>query len=163
MLLKGLIDEDIVNYRKTSLYLAFPYCNFKCGKEVCQNLSLATSTDYEISVEDICQRYINNPLSCAIVCGGLEPFNSGFELLSLVDCLRRTHECEDDIVIYSGYTEEELNNPQNAELYAIFNNLKTYSNVIIKFGRYLPDTECRYDDLLGVTLASYNQYARRIS
>ena len=45
MLLRGLIDEDIVNYRKISMYLAFPYCSFKCDKEcgepVCQNSSLA--------------------------------------------------------------------------------------------------------------------------
>ena len=37
----GLIDEDIVNYKKTSMYIAFPFCSFKCerecGKEICQN------------------------------------------------------------------------------------------------------------------------------
>ena len=43
--LKGLVDEDVVNYRKTSMFIIFPSCDFKCEKEcgraVCQNSSLA--------------------------------------------------------------------------------------------------------------------------
>ena len=33
MKLKGLIDEDFVNYKDPSLFLIFPFCTFKCEKE----------------------------------------------------------------------------------------------------------------------------------
>ncbi len=50
--LKGLVDEDIVNYHKTSMYLIFPFCSFKCdhecGQKVCQNSSLAEHPIVEI-------------------------------------------------------------------------------------------------------------------
>ena len=41
--------------------------------------------------------------------------------------------------------------------------LKNYDNIIIKYGRYIPNQPSRYDSILGVTLASDNQYAERIS
>jgi len=41
--------------------------------------------------------------------------------------------------------------------------LSQYKNVIIKFGRFIPNQEPHYDEILGVNLASNNQYARRIS
>ena len=101
MQLKGLVDEDIVNYYKTSMYLIFPHCSFKCDKEcgskVCQNSSLSSAPTIEIAPETICERYINNPITSAIVCAGLEPFDSKFDLLALIDCLRRKFECNDEI------------------------------------------------------------------
>ena len=167
MLLRGLIDEDIVNYRKTSMYLAFPSCTFKCEKEcgaqVCQNSPLACAPLIDIAPETICERYLNNPITSAIVCAGLEPFDSKFDLLSLVDCLRRRYECNDEIIIYTGYTEEELNDDANHEQHFIFENVVKYSNIIIKFGRFVPGEEPHYDDILGVKLASSNQYAKRMS
>ena len=45
MKLKFLIDEDIVNYKKTSMVIGFPYCSMKCnkdcGSEVCHNTPLS--------------------------------------------------------------------------------------------------------------------------
>lgn len=167
MLLRGLIDEDIVNYRKISMYLAFPYCSFKCDKEcgepVCQNSSLARTQAIEIAPETICERYMNNPITSAIVCAGLEPFDSKFDLLSLVDCLRHKYECNDEIIIYTGYTEEELSNPENGEQNFLFESIIKYSNIIIKFGRFIPNQEPHFDEVLGVKLASSNQYAKRMS
>lgn len=167
MQLKGLIDEDIVNYQKTSMYLAFPNCSFKCerecGKKICQNSPLVTRPIIEISVEDICERYINNPITKSIVCAGLEPFDSRYDLLAIIDTLRRKHNCEDDFVIYTGYTEEELKDKNNIEINFLYENLKNYNNVIIKFGRFIPDQEKHYDEILGIELASSNQYAKRIS
>ena len=32
MIIKGLIDEDFINYKKPSMVIEFPYCNFKCDK-----------------------------------------------------------------------------------------------------------------------------------
>ena len=41
--------------------------------------------------------------------------------------------------------------------------LKRFPNIIIKFGRYIPNQQPHYDEVLGVNLASDNQYAERIS
>ena len=41
--------------------------------------------------------------------------------------------------------------------------LLKYKNIIIKFGRYIPNSENKYDEILGVTLASQNQYAKRVT
>ena len=44
MILKGLIEEDFVNYKNAAMYLIFPNCDFKCekecGKKLCQNSKL---------------------------------------------------------------------------------------------------------------------------
>jgi hypothetical protein len=37
-----------------------------------------------------------------------------------------------------------------------------YKNIIIKYGRYIPNQTPHYDEVLGVYLASDNQYAVRI-
>ena len=34
MLIKGIIDEDFLNYKKPSMVIAFPHCSFKCEKEL---------------------------------------------------------------------------------------------------------------------------------
>ena len=41
--------------------------------------------------------------------------------------------------------------------------LTLYPNIIVKFGRFKPNEESHLDKLLGVRLASPNQYARLIS
>ena len=153
MLIKGLVDEDFCNYFKPSMFIIFPRCSFKCDKEagctICQNSILAHEPDYSTIVD----RYINNPITKAIVFGGLEPFDTPETMLRLIEHFRQ--ETQDDIVIYTGYTEEELQK-----------EIKTYQqfkNIIIKFGRFIPSQEKHYDEVLGVELASPNQYARRIS
>lgn len=157
MKLKGLIDEDIVNYKKTSMFLIMPYCTFKCdleaGCKVCQNSSLATQRVLEIPIKTIIDRYINNDLTHAIVLGGLEPLDSFEELLELVKAFRRA--IPDDFVIYTGYTEEECQDKIDI--------LKQYPNIIVKFGRFRYNDKSRYDEVLGITLVSENQYAKQIS
>lgn len=171
MKVKGIIFEDFVNYKVPSMYIAFPTCSFKCDKEngtnLCQNASLAREPDIEISKEEIVERYLENPISEAIVLSGLEPFDSEFELLPFVDCLRRKYHCDDTVVIYTGYTEEELESGNfgcstitrdNHKKY--WDSLKEYGNIVVKFGRYRPGEEKHFDNVLGVSLASNNQYAR---
>lgn len=157
MLVKGLKDEDFCNYKKPSMFIIFPRCDFKCDKEagcsICQNSCLAHEPDIEISKENIVQRYLNNPISKAIVCGGLEPMDSLPELHSLVKEFRK--HTDDDIVIYTGYNEDEY--PYQ------WTYLEKFPNIIIKFGRFIPNQEKHYDEVLGIELASPNQYARRIS
>ena len=38
-----------------------------------------------------------------------------------------------------------------------------FRNIIVKFGRFIPDQESHYDEVLGVNLASNNQYAKKLS
>lgn len=175
MEIRGLIDEDFVNYKKASMFIIFPYCSLKCdkdcGKNVCQNSAVLRESIIDISKEEICERYLNNPITSAIVLGGLEPFDSKTELLSFINCLRNKYNCDDDIVIYTGYTEEELRRgirapswKENESYKSEWNYLTTqYKNIIIKFGRFIPGQESHYDPVLGIKLASSNQYARKVS
>ena len=108
MKIKGLKDVDYVNYCKPSMFIIFPNCSFKCDKEnscsLCQNSKLAHESTLDVSLLTILDRYESNPLSKAIVCGGLEPFDSPNDLISLVTVARDCRGIEDDIVIYTGYT-----------------------------------------------------------
>lgn len=164
MLIKGIKDEDFVNYKKTSMFIIFPKCDFKCDREascsICQNSSLAHEPNFEIEPKEIVERYMQNPITKAIVLGGLEPFDSLIDLSVLIEEFRKC--TNDDIVIYTGYTEKEINS--SPIKLGVYKYLKSHCpNVIIKFGRFVPNQEPHYDEVLGVKLASNNQYARRIS
>lgn len=157
MKIKGIIHEDFINYKKPSMVIEFPYCSFKCDKEcgqqVCQNSSLVNSPTHNISIEKIVLSYLKNTITEAIVCQGLEPFDSREDLYDLIRFFRKYS--SDDIVIYTGYTEEELDT-QIDYLAAL------YEDIIIKFGRFIPGKPGYYDETLGIFLASSNQYAKRI-
>lgn len=153
--LKGIIDEDFVNYRVPSMVLMFPYCTFKCGSKYCQNSNLAETESITVGVKSICERYANNSITEAVVCQGLEPIDSFTELMQLISRLRNMG-INDDVVIYTGYTKEELAEKRYLE------RLKNFENIVIKYGRYLPNNKPHYDDVLGVNLASDNQYAERL-
>ena len=153
MKIKGLISEDLVNYKKPSMTIIFPYCTFKCGEGYCQNSELAKAPIIEMNVNNLVDRYINNPITEAVVMQGLEPFDSWNDLKSFIHELREY--CNDDIVIYTGYDKNEIIEK--------INELSKYTNIIVKFGRYIPNQEKHFDDLLEVYLASNNQYAEKIS
>ena len=61
----------------------------------------------------------------------------------------------DDIIIYTGYDKNEIEDQIMI--------LKKYKNIIVKFGRYVPGQQAHFDKVLGVELASDNQYAEKIS
>lgn len=153
MKIKGIIEEDFVNYKKPSMYIAFPKCNFKCGRADCQNSALAKEKDIEVSINYIIQTYLDNSIPNAIVCCGLEPFDSWEDLKDLIIKIRQYN--DDDIVIYTGYNEEEVKDK--------IKWLSKYKNIIVKFGRFVPNQEKHFDEVLGVQLSSSNQYAKRIS
>ena len=157
MRIKGVETERFQDYKYPSMFIAFPYCSFKCEKEcgmrVCQNSTLAQASNIRIDPKKIVERYKNNPISKAIVFGGLEPFDSWRDLEALIGLLRT--QTSDDIVIYTGYKEEEIKN--------LIQCLCVYRNIIVKFGRFIPDQKPHYDEVLGVNLQSDNQYAERIS
>ena len=159
MKLVNLVQEDFTNYKKPSLFLGFPKCSGKCnklnGRVVCQNEALRAADKIEISVDDIMKLYTQNDITKALVCGGLEPFDTPDELLEVVKAFRQIS--KDDIVIYTGFTENEIKNSST------YPKLLQYSNIIIKYGRYLTGQKIHFDEILGVNLASNNQYARLIS
>lgn len=160
MKIKGLQDEDFVNYKKPSMFIGTSLCDWKCcneqclDKSICQNSSLANSKTIDISTDEIFRRYINNPITKAVVIGGLEPILQFSDVLELIKTFR-DNDCNDDIVIYTGYYKEEI-----ADKTAL---LSKYKNIVIKYGRYIPNQEKHYDEVLGVYLASDNQHAERIS
>ena len=162
MIIKGIFDEDFVNYKLPSMYICCRSCSFKCdflnGRRVCQNGALASAPEMEIDTEKLVLRYLDNPITKAVVFGGLEPFESLDDIMLFISLLRGRHQCNDDVVIYTGYTEDEIRRDRQ-NYYAM---LCDYGNVVIKFGRFIPDQDKHYDEVLGVYLSSDNQYAKRL-
>ena len=156
MLIKGLVDEDFVNYKKPSMFIITPSCTFKCDKEngcqLCQNMPLASAPVISCKADDIIVRYKKNDITKAVVFGGLEPFDSFVDLYAFIRLFREEYKLQDDIVIYTGYTEEESKIWTEA--------LRPYGNIIVKYGRYRPGFTEHYDEILGINLASDNQYAK---
>lgn len=157
MKLRGLLDEDFLQYKEPSMFLIFPYCSFKCDKEqgtkICQNSSLVNEPIIEISAKKLVDRYIANPITSAIVCGGLEPMDSFDDLLEFVTELRR--HCNHTVVIYTGYRNDEIEDK--------IEELSKFENIIVKFGRFIPGQEKHFDPILGIDLRSLNQYRTKIS
>lgn len=155
MRVKGITDEDFVNYKLPSMFISTATCTFKCdaecGKPVCQNSALASAKTITMSDDTIIRRYMKNPISKAIVFGGLEPLDQAEELYDFIKKLRKKYRCKDPVVIYTGYELDEKNLTVLA--------LSMLRNIIIKFGRYVPGQEPHFDPVLGVNLASDNQYA----
>lgn len=157
MKIKGVIMEDFSNYKLPSMFIIFPMCDWKCDKEcgvrVCQNGSLAKTPIKDIDVDVLIDKYIDNPISKTVVCGGLEPMDSWNDLQLFIKKFRE--KSNDDIVIYTGYYKEEIIDKVNW--------LKNYDNIVVKFGRFIPGHQKRFDEVLGVELASDNQHAEVIN
>ena len=160
MIIKGIIDEDFVNYKKPAMVIEFPYCDFKCDKEcgklICQNNSLTKIRNIKIEEEYIIEKYLKNPITEAIVCQGLEPLDTMVMLFLFIKKFREFS--NDDFVIYTGYNKEE----ERPQVLIKFIKENQYKNIIIKYGRYIPNQIPHYDEVLGVKLASDNQYAERL-
>lgn len=153
MLIKSLLEEDFINYKKPVMFIAFPFCTFKCEKECgiqcCQNSPLVKTPNIDVDKDVIIEHYLKNPISKAIVFGGLEPLDSWNDIKDLVVGFRE--KCLDDIVIYTGYNRDEILDK--------IQWLSQFKNIVIKYGRFIPNDSSRYDEVLGITLASHNQYA----
>lgn len=165
MLIKNIVDEDFVNYKKPSMFIGTSSCNFKCdkecGKPVCQNSELAKAPTIDIDCEEIVQRFNSNPITEAIIFGGLEPlYGSGLNHVGdfhgfsyyIPELNKGT-----DIVVYTGYYPSEIHYSDFQFWHSMTNAIK--GNLIFKFGRFIPDRPHRFDEVLGVELASDNQFA----
>ena len=156
MEIKNLVDEDFVNYKCPSMFIGMPTCSFKCDKEcgqpICQNSALAAAPSIEIDNKEIIERYLSNPITEAIVFGGLEPFDDFNEIYTFIADFRQYR--KDDIVIYTGYYPDEIS--------SYLDRLSVFENIIIKFGRFIPNKPHRFDELLGVQLSSDNQWSEKL-
>lgn len=157
---KAIEIERFQDYKEPSMFISSCFCSWKCCIEqgldigVCQNAPLAQAEIVDIPDEAIYELFVNNPITQAVVIGGLEPMIQTNEVISLIDYFRKNgQDCP--FIIYTGYCPNEI--PKEINL------LKQYKNIIIKFGRYIPNAKSKYDEVLGVTLASDNQYAEQIS
>lgn len=159
MIVKEIRDEDFTSYKKPSMVIGFPSCSFKCCKEgnfpieVCQNCELAQAPNVEVGVNSVIERYMHNPITHAVICAGLEPMDSWEDLQCFIMNFR--YWSGDDIVIYTGYNKDEIKDK--------IEWLRLYEPIVIKYGRFIPDQPPHYDEVLGIKLASDNQYAERIS
>ena len=160
MKIKGYIEEDFVQYKYPCMFIGVCHCDFKCCKElnldisVCQNSPLNQSKALDIDIPYLYNRYINNNLTKAICFGGLEPMLQFSEVLELIYTFRNNG-CFDDFVIYTGYYPSEIKHE--------IEELERCKNIAVKFGRFIPNQEKHYDEVLGVYLISDNQYAEKIS
>ena len=134
MLTKGIIFEDFVNYKVPCMTIEMPFCDFKCDKEygesICQNCELASSPLYNYNDDVIIQKYCDNRITRAICFQGLEPFDTFEDMYDFIFKFRNCFSRDDEIVIYTGYNKEEIKDQ--------LDQLKQFSNIIIKFGRYIP-------------------------
>ena len=160
MRVKAIVAEDFINYKLPSMFIATCFCDYKCCTElgldivICQNAPLAQMEDKDIDDQIIYEQFVKNPITKAVVVGGLEPMIQINEVIDLINLFRNQGE-DCPFVIYTGYYPNEIPKP--------LDELKHYQNIIVKFGRYVPNQPTRYDDILGVNLASNNQYSEVIS
>lgn len=161
MRIRALVHEDFVNYKKPSMFIGTATCDWKCCHDggfpvtVCQNNELAEQPIVDVPDKDIIKLYMDNEMTHSIVIGGLEPFKQYNELLSFIKCLRNDFGVSDDVVIYTGYKENEIAD--------MVNDIASFGNIVVKYGRYDPvnHPDKRFDEVLGVYLVTSNQYARR--
>ena len=146
------IRETFVDYKKTGLYVSGSRCNLKCKE--CFNENLKHSLTIKIKPIQFVEDYIiKNQVIESVIFSGLNWFDKFEDLLQLVNCIRVKTDI--DIVIYTGYKESEV--------LSEIDMLKENKNIIVKFGEYIPNDMEIYDEVLGITLASSNQYAKKIS
>lgn len=156
----SLIDvktDDTTDYKNTSLLLVFPTCKGKC--EGCQNWKLFNVKSKQYLLKSIIELYKNMKTHKAIVCAGLEPFDSFLELKVLFEEILKLNKIT-DFIIYTGYDKEEISFSVK-ELLKIYKKYNSYTKnkLIIKYGRYDKNkSEKWYSHSLGVDLATNNQY-----
>lgn len=157
MRVKTIVTEDFTNYKEPAMFIGCIKCNWKCCREgnfplsTCINNPWKDAEVIDVQDDEIVRLYESNPITHAIVFGLFEPFLQFEEIYEFVKLLRNKYNNNDAVVIYTGYNE--------CEVKRMSESLFELGNVIIKFGRFVPNLEKHFDDVLGVELASPNQYA----
>ena len=143
------VVEVFQDYKKSALLFSTCFCDWKCCIEnpsICQNQKIVRQENIELSFSEVLNM-VNHSFTDAVIFGGLEPLLQADEVVQCIHYLRQNGVSK-DIVIYTGYYLEEIDD----------NTLKHLSGCILKCGRFIPDRPNRYDEVLGVTLVSDNQY-----
>lgn len=141
------------------MFISTISCDWKCLTEkgldisICHNSTIASLQTQNIPDKQIIEQYLCNDITSSVIIGGLEPMLQIDEVVEFIKFFRSFS--NDDIVIYTGYYPQEI--------LSEINTLKQFKSIVVKFGRYKPDKPQRYDDVLGVTLSSDNQFAKKIS
>ncbi len=161
MRLSQLVDEDFANFKQSAMFLGTTRCSGKCFTELglpmetCQNCELMKTDSFlDLPNVEIIERYLRNPITHAIVIGGLEPMDTWDETLQFMLDFRK--KSTDALVIYTGYYPNEVYDKVQTIIESI-------PNVYIKYGRYIPNQEKVLDHVLSVYLASSNQFGVKVS
>jgi len=147
-------DEVFSDYSKISMLVVVPFCTTCCWKElgldssICQNDNPRGLPILDYSNRKIIERYVNNPLTNAIVFGGMDAWDSINEIIELIKLFRETS--DDDVVLYTGRKYSEI----ASKMY----DLERFKNVYVKVGRYIPNQKPVIDKITGVKLANRGQY-----
>ena len=143
--------KEVYNdYKKVGVLLATPTCNNNC--KYCQNEYLKKKKPIEYDISEIFNFVKKNKLIKSFIFGGLDCMDSFDQTYDIIKEIRKKFDY--DIVLYTGKLKTDI----NLEI----EKLKNFKGIIIKFGKYKKNKEKKYDELLGITLASNNQYSRRI-
>ena len=114
MKIKTIVDEDFVNYKVPVMYIGTSRCNGKCCREagiplsICQNDGWRANATIEMADDDIIKRYLDNDITSAICFAGLEPFEQFDEMFEVIRKLRTEYHCDDAVVIYTGFNQNEI-------------------------------------------------------
>lgn len=158
MRVKAVEIEAFGDYKYPAMLIGANGCDWKCerecGERLCQNSSLASSPAIDIAPYRLLELYQSSTLTRAIIFGGLEPMLQIDEVESVIKCFRKNG-ISDPIIIYTGYNPPEIEEQLNI--------LRRYKNIIVKFGRFVPGQKPHMDKVLGVMLASDNQYAVQLT
>lgn len=154
-------DSDLLNYKEpTFMIYSGISCTFKCDIEnksdLCQNIKLVNEKIIHYDIDKCIARYDAQSISHTISFQGLEPLDNLKQLLWFIHYFRKEH--DDTIIIWTGYTKDECE-----DLVYLIQNKMNWENIIIKYGRFIPNQQPHYDEVLEIKLASDNQYAERIS
>lgn len=149
------IVEVFQDYKKSALLLCCISCDWKCCIEagidvsVCQNHNIIKQREVYLPFDVILNK-VNLSITDSIIFGGLEPLLQSDEVCGLIEYLREQG-VKKDILVYTGYYIEEIDKE-------VIKRLKN-CHVILKCGRYIPNKPKKFDKILGITLASDNQYS----
>ena len=101
MFVNRIIYEDFSNYQKPAMFIGMPFCDGKCWRDLnlspslCQNNELFGVEPYPVLDDELIEKYLANPITKAIVFGGLEPFHedSYLSMLLFINWLRVGYKC----------------------------------------------------------------------
>ena len=153
------IREVVGDWSCNAALIATAFCDWKCELEgtltkcACQNSHLARLPNYDLTYADIIDIYSKYDTVSALIFAGLEPLLQLTDVLGLIEVFRE--DFSDPVIIYTGYNKDEI--------FEALESLSEYSDIYMKFGRYIAGHKPHRDPLVGVELASDNQYFEKLS